>query len=78
MGLIDVRDIQAQHIDAKLHRKMLVGKSHKTGTPVQLVEFLKQSACMSQAEAAAALKNIDMEALALEEIIKQALKKMVK
>lgn len=32
----------------------------------------------SQAEAAAALKNIDMEALALEEIIKQALKKMVK
>ena len=32
----------------------------------------------SQAEAAAALKNIDMEALPLEEIIKQALKKMVK
>ncbi|EDN00215.1 Holliday junction DNA helicase RuvA [Pseudoflavonifractor capillosus ATCC 29799] len=32
----------------------------------------------SQAEAAAALKNIDMETLALEEIIKQALKKMVK
>lgn len=32
----------------------------------------------SQAEAAAALKNIDMEALALDEIIKQALKKMVK
>lgn len=32
----------------------------------------------SQAEAATALKNIDMEALALEEIIKQALKKMVK
>ena len=32
----------------------------------------------SQAEAAAALKNIDMEALALEEIIKQALKKMMK
>lgn len=32
----------------------------------------------SQAEAAVALKNIDMEALALEEIIKQALKKMVK
>lgn len=32
----------------------------------------------SQAEAAAALKNIDIETLALEEIIKQALKKMVK
>lgn len=32
----------------------------------------------SQAEAAAALKDIDMETLALEEIIKQALKKMVK
>ena len=32
----------------------------------------------SQAEAAAALKNIDMETLPLEEIIKQALKKMVK
>ena len=32
----------------------------------------------SQVEAAAALKDIDMETLALEEIIKQALKKMVK
>ena len=32
----------------------------------------------SQAEAAAALKSIDIETLALEEIIKQALKKMVK
>ena len=32
----------------------------------------------SQVEAAAALKDIDMEALALEEIIKQALKKMMK
>ena len=32
----------------------------------------------SQAEAAAALKDIDMETLALEEIIKQALKKMMK
>ena len=32
----------------------------------------------SQAEAMAALKNIDMESLSLEEIIKQALKRMVK
>lgn len=32
----------------------------------------------SQVEAAAALKDIDMETLALEEIIKQALKKMMK
>ena len=44
----------------KLCRRVLalLNESHKTGTPVQLVEFLKQSACMSQAEAAAALRSM--------------------
>ena len=41
----------------------LLNESHKTGTPVQLVEFLKQSACMSQAEAAAALRSMVSDAM---------------
>lgn len=49
----------------KLCRRVLalLNESHKTGTPVQLVEFLKQSACMSQAEAAAALRSMVSDAM---------------
>ena len=58
---VPVKDGQVR----KLCRRVLalLSENHKTGTPAQLVEFLKQSACMSQAEAAAALRSMGSDAM---------------
>ena len=52
----------------KLCRRVvaLLSKNHKSGTPAQLVEFLKQSACLSQAEASAALRSMVSDAVLTE------------
>lgn len=52
----------------KLCRRVLalLSENHRTGTPVQLVEFLKQSACLSQAEASAALRSMVADSMLTE------------